>query len=121
MEVNLKKLGVHNTQMPKSLATCLDFVSIWGSDPNRAQLGRLCAAAIAVCVDHAKCLPAYPISDGDPIAFGHKVLDRLLSAGVLVSDVYEIGSDLLVEMVNQIPTEQAVEDKANFTQAPAGA
>jgi len=121
MDINLKKLGQHTTQMPDSMATCLDFVAMWGSDPNRAQLGRLCAAAIAVCVDHAKCLPAYPIADGDPIAFGHKVLDRLLSAGVSVSDVYEIGSDLLVEMMQQIPTEKAVEEQANFTQAPKGA
>ena len=118
MELKLKKLGTHQTELPKSMATCLDFVSIWGSDPNRAQLGRLCAAAIAVCLDHTKCLPAYPVGSGDPISFGHKILDRLLDAGVNAGYIYESGSALLVEMMKQIPTEEKVENKANFMQAP---
>ncbi len=119
MEINLKKLGVHVAQMPKSMATSLDFVSIWGSEPNRAQLGRLCAAVIAVCVDHARVLPSCPVATGDPIAFGHKCLDRLLGAGVSAGDIYEIGSQLLIEMIKEIPREQEVEDQANFTSQPA--
>lgn len=115
MKLNLKKLGEHEIHMPKSLATCVDFVSIWGSEPNRAQLGRLCAAAIAVGVDHAKILPAYKIASGDPILFGHKIMDRLLGSGVLLSDVYEMGSLVLVEMMKAIPTEEDVEQTANFT------
>jgi hypothetical protein len=115
MEINLKKIGTFESVIPKSLAICLDFVSIWGSDPNRAQLGRLCAAAIAVSVDHAKCLPAYPVNQGDPINFGYKIMDRLLSAGVNPGYIYEIGSDLLIQMMEKIPKEQEVEEKANFT------
>jgi hypothetical protein len=118
MELDLKKLGKHESRLPSSIATCLDFVSIWGSNPNRAQLGRLCAASIALCVDHARILPAYPISSGDPIAYGHKVLDRLLENGVSPSAVYEMGSSLLVEMMKIIPSEDEVEERANFTQAP---
>jgi len=93
-------------------------VSIWGSHPNRAQLGRLCAACIAISVDHARILPAYPVSSGDPIAYGHKVLDRLLDNGVTPSAVYEMGSAILVEMMRIIPSEDGVEERANFTQAP---
>lgn len=115
MELNLRKLGNHKIHTPKSLATCVDFVSIWGSDPNRAQLGRLCAAAIAVGVDHAKILPAYKIASGDPILFGHKIMDRLLEAGVPLSDVYEMGSQVLLEMMKAIPTEEDVENTANFS------
>ena len=115
MDLDLKKLGVHVAHMPKSIATCLDFVSIWGAEPNRAQLGRLCAAAIAVSVDHARVLPAYPVTSGDPIAFGHKCLDRLLDAGVAAGAIYEMGSNLLIKMIDEIPTEEAVEDQANFT------
>ena len=118
MEIDLKKLGVHMAQMPKSMATSLDFVSIWGAEPNRAQLGRLCAAVIAVCVDHARVLPSYPVATGDPIAFGHKCLDRLLEAGVHAGDIYEIGSSLLLEMIKEIPREEAVEEHANFTDPP---
>lgn len=115
MKVNLKKIGEHEVVMPKSIAVCLDFVSIWGAEPNRAQLGRLCAAAIAVGVDHAKVLPAYPVTTGDPIKFGHKILDRLLDAGMTPGAIYEQGSNILVEMMKQIPTEKAVEDTANFS------
>ncbi|MBM84400.1 MAG: hypothetical protein CMM47_00055 [Rhodospirillaceae bacterium] len=116
--LDLQKLGKHEIILPRSMATCLDFVAIWGSDPNRAQLGRLCAAAIAVCTDHAKCLPAYPIMSGDPIAFGHKILDRLLDAGVAPAYIYEQGSNLLIEMMKEIPTEKRVEEKANFILPP---
>jgi len=117
MLLNLGKLGKHEGKIPSSIATCLDFVSIWGSEPNRAQLGRLCAAAIAVSVDHARILPAYPVSSGDPIAFGYKILDRLLDNGVTPAQVYEMGSAQLIEMMRVIPSEDKVEDRANFTQA----
>lgn len=114
-KINLKKLGEHEIQVPSSLATCLDFVSVWGSNPNKAQLGRICASAIAVGVDHAKVLPAYPVTTGDPVRFGHKVLDRLLEAGMTPGNVYESGTLVLVEMLKLIPTEQEVEDQANFS------
>ncbi len=114
MKVDLKKLGEHEVVLPKSIAVCLDFVSIWGSEPNRAQLGRLCAAAIAVVVDHAKCLPAYPVATGDPITFGFRCLDRMLDAGMTPAQIYSIGSTVLVEMGKVIPTEDEVEETANF-------
>lgn len=115
MEIDLKKLGQHEPQIPKSLATCLDFISIWGSEPNRAQLGRLCAGAIGVCVDYAKCLPAYNVNTGDPIGYGYKIMDRLLKAGVNPGYIFETGSDLLIKMMEKIPKESEVEEKANFT------
>ncbi len=118
--INLGKLGTHETRIPNSIATCLDFVSIWGSDPNRAQLGRLCASAIAVAVDHARILPAYPVHSGDPVKFGHKILDRLLDAGVSPGQVYDMGSEILLEMMRQIPTEREVEEVANFTPPEEG-
>lgn len=118
--LDLKKLGKHNIVAPSSMATCWDFISIWGSDPNRAQLARLCAGAIGVCVDHAKCLPAYRVLDGDPIAYGHAIMDRLLSNGVLPGEVYNMGVECLIEMTKQIPTQEQVEETANFTQPPVG-
>ena len=115
MQLELKKLGTIEARLPKSLATCLDFVSIWGSDPSRAQLGRLCAATIGVCTDHAKILPAYPIATGDPIAYGHKIMDRLLGAGIAPAYIYTAGSDLLIQMIDELPKEEEVEQKANFS------
>jgi hypothetical protein len=115
MEINLRKLGKHEAKIPTSLATCVDFVSIWGSEPNRAQLGRLCAAAIAVSVDHAKVLPKYKIQTGDPIEFGHKIMDRLLEAGVPLASVYQYGSEILVNFMKVIPSEDSVEENVNFS------
>lgn len=114
-KINLKKLGEHEIQVPSSLATCLDFVSVWGGNPNKAQLGRICASAIAVAVDHAQVLPAYPVTTGDPVKFGHKVMDRLLESGVTPAKVYEYGTQVLMEMMRVIPTEQEVEDQADFS------
>jgi len=114
--LDLGKLGKHEGKIPSSIATCLDFVSIWGSSPNRAQLGRICAAAIAVSVDYKRVLPSYPVTSGDPISYGHKILDRLFDAGVTPAKIYEMGSSLLLEMMKVIPSEKEVEEKANFLQ-----
>lgn len=119
MKLDLRKLGEHEGKLPLSMATCLDFVSLWGSDLNRAHLGRLSAAAIAVALDHKRVLPAYNVATGDPIKFGHKVLDRLLEAGVSVGSIYEMGSLVLTEMLRAISFEEA-EEKANFSQGEEG-
>ena len=115
----LGKLGQHELVLPNSMATCWDFIAIWSNNPNRAQLARLCAGAIGVCVDHAKVLPAYRVADGDPIAYGHTIMDRLMDAGVTPGAVYELGVKCIVEMTTKIPTEDAVEQTANFTHPPA--
>lgn len=115
MEIDLKKLGKHKVILPKSLAVMVDLTSIWGSELNRAQLGRLCSCAIAVGIDHSKRLPAYPVAEGDPIKFGFKIMERLLDNGVLPGEIYEIGSQILVMMFQALPKEEAVEEQTNFT------
>ena len=69
---------------PKSLATCMDFVSVWSSQIPRSQFSRLCAGAIAVSAPSGSGLPRYDIALGDPVAFGHGALDTLLSSGGIV-------------------------------------
>ncbi len=115
IQLNLKKLGQHEARLPNSIAVCLDFIAIWGSDINRAQLAHLCSAAIAVGLDHAKCLPAYPVQSGDPVKFGFKVMERLLEAGCTPSDIYDGGTQILTAMLGMIPTEEQVNTQANFT------
>lgn len=117
MLLKLNKLGKIESQTPASLATCLDFVSLWGSNPDHAKLGRLCAASIGICTDHAKVMPAYNVSTGDPVGYGHKCMERLLNAGVAPGYIYNVGSDLLIEMMKKIPTNEEVEETANFMQA----
>jgi len=115
MQINLKKLGIHTPIKPRSMATCSDFVMIWGSGGiNQAQNLRLSAAAIAVCLDGSRVLPAYNINTGDPIQFGHKVLDRLFEAGLSFSDIVGAGSHCLGMMVQGIDFLNEVDEKENF-------
>ena len=45
------------------------------------------------------------------------MLERLLDEGVKASEIYSAGSASLVEFARQIPSEQGVEEKANFTRS----
>ena len=100
---------------PKSLATCMDFVSVWSSQIPRSQFSRLCAGAIAVSAPSGSGLPRYDIALGDPVAFGHGALDTLLSSGVTPSRIYTSGAQLLGIMAQGIPTEEEIESAINFS------
>jgi hypothetical protein len=117
MILDLKKLGQTEVAKPDSLATCLDFVSIWASDPNRAILGRICAGAIGVCATF-KRLPSYKVTSGDPVGYGHQIMDRLLEAGIPPSYIYDRGAQCLMMMANGIPVAQEVETTADFLAPP---
>ena len=106
-------------EIPKSLATCLDFVAIWSTDINRAKFTRLCAAAIAISAGRGVGLPSYDISQSDPISFGHGAVDALLNGGVKLTDIYKIGGQLLQNMAKIIPTDSEIETAENFTVAGA--
>lgn len=113
MQYQLGKLGETGVARPTSLATCLDFVSIWASEPNRAVLGRICAGAIGVC-SQSNRLPSYRPANGDPVGYGHVIMERLLEANVSPSEIYEIGAKCLTMMASAIPTKNEVETTADF-------
>lgn len=117
--LDLGKLGKYEIVAPTSMAIALDFVSVWGSEPTRAVLGRVCAGAIGVCVDHAKILPAYKPLEGDVIGYGYTIMDRLLANGITPGQIYTMGTQCLLALSDRIPTEKQVEDTANFTQPRA--
>lgn len=100
---------------PKSLATAMDFVSVWSAQIPRSQFSRLCAGAISVSSPRGSGLPQYDIALGDPVAFGHGSLEALLSSGVTPSRIYTVGSQLLAMMAQNIPTEEEIESAVNFT------
>ena len=105
---------------PKSLATSMDFVSVWSSDIPRSHFSRLCAGAISVSSPKGSGLPRYDISQGDPIAFGYGSLNALLSSGVTPSRIYTVGSQLLAFMAKSIPTEEEIEEATNFSNPKEG-
>ena len=77
-----------------SLAAALDVVSIWGINPSRAHVGRLCAAAIGLCCQEAR-LPRYSMIDAAPIPYGGRVLEKLLDRGIHAEEIYTQGLELI--------------------------
>ena len=120
MQVDLNKYGKHEIAAPKSVATCLDYVMIWGGAPNKAQLCRLYASAIAICTGCIS-LPKYNVATGDPIAHGHLCLDRLVTEAKLdIGQIAEAGVLCLGVMMQQTAVFNEVEEKENFTSQNAG-
>ncbi len=106
----------YKIEPPKSIATCLEFITLWSND-DPITLLRLCSGAIGVALDSVAIYPAYKPLKHDPISYGRIMLERLLEDGVKASEIYSAGSASLVEFARQIPSEQGVEDKANFNRS----
>lgn len=96
-----------------NLAIALDIISLWGDGPTRAHMGRLCACAMGVCVPSLQ-LPAYSMIHADPIAYGGKALERLLSRGISAGNVYSEGMKIIVWMAGLLPHEKEVEAAKDF-------
>tara|TARA_E500000178_G_C17016207_1_gene753102 strand:+ start:1468 stop:1845 length:378 start_codon:yes stop_codon:yes gene_type:complete len=115
MKVNISKWGGEIGLVSPSLATCFEFVSLWTTESDNAQLARLCSGALGVCLDHTMKLPKYRPGSSNPREYGHKCLEKLLESGVTASIIYEQGVTALSFMATKIPTESEVEEKANFS------
>ena len=100
MKINIKKLGGEIDLSSPSLATCFEFVSLWSAETDNAMLARLCAGSIGVCIDHTARLPKYRPNK------------------YRASDIYEEGIKCLSFMSTKIPTEQEVDERANFSSTP---
>lgn len=99
---------------PESLATCLEFVTIWG-DSEGVDLLRLCSGAIGVYLDKEAVYPSYKPLKEKPLQYGRKVLEALLKDRVAPAKIYEYGSLCLKDLYQAIPLEEAVEETANFS------
>jgi len=99
---------------PSSLATCLEFVTIWGESEG-VKLLRLCAGAIGLYLDNTALFPSYKPLKEDPLVYGRKSLEALLKDGLTPTKIYEYGSICLKDLYNAIPLEEKVEEAANFT------
>ena len=120
MKINIKKLGGEIEITSPSLATCFEFVSLWTAEADNAMLARLCAGSIGVCIDHTARLPKYRPIKHRAADYGHNCLDRLLGQGVTASVIYEEGVKCLSYMSQKIPTENEVDERANFSSTPKG-
>ena len=98
---------------PRSLGICMQFVALWAGNLDRAELVQLCAGAMGVCCDIDN-IPHYRPSQGKPLDYGFAVLEYLLTNGIGASHIYEKGKECLLLMSSALPSEQEVEDTANF-------
>ena len=98
-----------------NLASALDFVAMWSTNPSRAHIGRLCAASIGL-VCPALHMPGYSMVDAMPIAYGGKCLQRLLEKGITASEVYTVGADILVWLAGLLPQQPEIETTKKNTE-----
>jgi hypothetical protein len=81
-------------------------------------LARLCAAAIGLCWDRDDAPqgpPRYNLAVADPIAYGGVVLDWCYQKKVPLNQVYQVGSDLVLQLAAIIPNEAEVKGAEDFT------
>lgn len=98
---------------PRSLGVCMQFVALWAGSLDRAELVQLCAGAIGVC-SNITGIPHYRPSQGKPLDYGFACMEYLLEQGITATHIYEKGRECLVLMSSSLPSDEEVEDTANF-------
>jgi|DEB0MinimDraft_3_1074331.scaffolds.fasta_scaffold106693_2 hypothetical protein len=122
MTFDLKSIGrALEPREVQNVAICLDLVSVWASEPDKAQLFRICAAAIGCGIDHTARLPKYRYLDGNVLEYGGRLLERLLEAGVTPTAIVEYGTHVIAKCIDKIPSDAAVEEQADFLATPPAA
>ena len=101
--------------LPKSMSTMWDVFYMISTNPNRAQLGRLFAALVGICIQNYPSCPKYSLSDCDLMAYGGKMQEWLSSQDIGPVSVLNIGTDLFNELSKHIATEKQVKEAENFT------
>jgi hypothetical protein len=118
--LQLGALGACSPSPCSSLAIIFELVTAWSEQPNKTELGYLCAAAISCSIDKRQLgsnAPAYNPTKSDIKGFGRDCVEYLLKQGVPIPDIYAGGSYLLSQMISQLPSSQGVEEAANFSLA----
>ena len=114
--IDLGKWKQIRTQTP-NVATCFEFVISWtNSGEDMAQLARICAGAIGAVL--AERLPRYRPSVHKPSEYGHICLNKMLENEISSSAILRTGTEILQYMSKQIPTEDDVEEEADFLSEP---
>ena len=116
MKITIPRFGGELETRCPDLATCFEFVSLWSTNSSdTAELGRLCAGAIGVSIDHLARLPKYKPQVHKPSSYGHICLGRMLELNITPSQIYQEGIKCLTVMTSKIPTADEVKEKVNFS------
>ena len=108
--INLEEIQFRK---PRSLGVCMQFVALWAGSLDRAELVQLCAGAIGAC-SNLTGVPHYRPSQGKPLDYGFSCMEHFLEQGVNAAVIFEKGRECLLLMSSALPSEEEVEDTANF-------
>lgn len=104
--------------LPSSQCAIWDVFYMISTNPNRAQLGRLFAALVGICLKNETTHPKYSLSDCDLMSYGGNMQGWLHKNNVSPVDVLTVGSSLFEMLSNHIATNKAVEAAENFSNPP---
>ena len=72
MKVFFRKYGGEIDLRAPKIATCFEYVTLWSSSgEDTAQLGRVCAGALGVCLDYKAIFPRYRAGKMSAMEYGH--------------------------------------------------
>lgn len=121
--INLQPIGEIQLCRPTPFAAIYDVVNEWGGLYNTNQIqtargARLLCAVIGMCwaPENAGARPPdYQVTTGDPIAYGGQMMDWLARYEVELLPIYQRGSDLIVELNSELPTQPDVDAAKDFS------
>jgi hypothetical protein len=112
-KIKLGSFGDVELSRPDSMASAIDIVFEHSAAGGRARFARLCAAAIGVSC-RSLGAPRYSVGDCDPIAYGARLQDWLITRGVSLADLMNSGTEALLFLTAELPSEEEVERREDF-------
>jgi hypothetical protein len=114
--VTLGKLGEVACTLPSSFASIVDLIDEFRPDTPRRLRLRACAAAIGICakLDNA---PKYRPERSDVMEYGTRAIDYLMREGITLATIADVGSLLISECIEALPSEEEVTEAEDFTEA----
>ena len=121
--INLQPIGEIQLCRPTSFAAIYDVVNEWGGLYNTNQIQTARGARLLCAVmgmwwgkENAGARPPdYQVTTGDPIAYGGQMMDWLARYEVELLPIYQRGSDLIVELNSELPTQPDVDAAKDFS------
>lgn len=115
-------LGEILFRAPRSFAAMNDLYVEWAAQQHcKSKLARVSAAAVCICwsEDNDDRPPIYNLAAGDVIAYGAECIEWFFRKNASRSDVYVLGTELILDCVDLLPKEKEVEASAeSFPKQP---
>ena len=114
-QYEIQGLGQVFIDAPHSFTAMNDLYLEWvGQQSSKSKLARVNAAALGICWSNKNKdrPPIYNLSAGEILAYGGEVLEWLFKKGASRSQVYIIGTKIILDLVEMLPKESEVQATA---------